>query len=358
MSLVCNITLSRVGFELKANFELPNQGIHVLFGPSGSGKSTLLRCLAGLETPDSGQLTVNDQLWFSSQNNASLPSHQRCVGMVFQSPQLMPHLSVKENLMFSPRYTGKHYEQVVSTLKIKPLLNKRCQQLSGGEQQRVAIGRALLSEPQYLLMDEPLSALDASLRLEIMALIKQLSRALTIPVIYVTHQLEEVQALADTLLLIEKGVTSAQGPLSELWHHSSFREAIGPQHASSLFQAVCTAKDTAYGLSQVTLSSTSDSQNINLWLAEDLAVGQSVRLVIYASDVSIAPHTAETSARNQLTCSIAGVDHNAASSTLTLLCQGQVLYARITRWSFDQLALELGDTVVAHIKTVAIRCLV
>jgi molybdate transport system ATP-binding protein len=194
------------GFQLDAAFSAPGRGITALVGPSGSGKTSLLRCIAGL-TRLPGRLWVGDQIW--QDERRFLPPHRRAVGFVFQEPSLLPHLTVRRNLMFgfdrSRERTRIGLDEVVGLLGVEPLLHRATQQLSGGERQRVAIGRALLSQPDLLLMDEPLSSLDADSKAEILPFLERLPKALSIPILYVSHDLSEVARLADHALVMQAG---------------------------------------------------------------------------------------------------------------------------------------------------------
>jgi molybdate transport system ATP-binding protein len=194
------------GFRLDAELTLPAAGVTAIVGPSGSGKTTLLRCIAGLTRLD-GRLSVNGEPW--QDERRFLPPHRRAVGFVFQEASLLPHLSVRQNLLFGFRRAGGEprikVDEVVSLLGVEPLLDRPPGRLSGGERQRVAIGRALLSQPELLLMDEPLSSLDADSKAEILPYLASLHRALSIPILYVSHDPAEVARLAQSVLRMEHG---------------------------------------------------------------------------------------------------------------------------------------------------------
>lgn len=200
----------RGDFRLDAAFTVPAFGVTALTGPSGGGKTSLLRCIAGLERMD-GRLRIGDQVW--QDERRFLPPHQRAVGYVFQEPSLLPHLSVRANLWFgltrarTPPQIG--FDEVVALLGVEPLLARSPARLSGGEQQRVAIGRALLSQPQWLLMDEPLSGLDPAGKIEILPYLERLHQTLAIPVLYVSHDPAEIARLADRVLLMREGRVTA-----------------------------------------------------------------------------------------------------------------------------------------------------
>jgi molybdate transport system ATP-binding protein len=194
-------------FELLVNLRLPNTGITVLFGHSGSGKTTFLRCIAGLQKPQQSYLEINGNVWQDSDVGVFLPTYQRPIGYVFQDANLFSHLNVRENLNFGLKRikassTTVKFEQIIKLLGIENLLDRMPERLSGGEKQRVAIARALVLNPEILLMDEPLASLDSKRKQEILPFISQLNQQLNIPVLYVTHSQQEVQAvgeLAETL---------------------------------------------------------------------------------------------------------------------------------------------------------------
>jgi molybdate transport system ATP-binding protein len=194
------------GFRLDARAVIPARGVTAIMGPSGSGKTTLLRCLAGLARAE-GRVVVGERVW--QDGGLFLPTHARGVGYVFQEPSLLPHLSVKGNLAFAARRAGKRpgpgFEEVAAMLGLERLLGRSPEALSGGERQRAAIGRALLSKPALLLMDEPLSSLDAASKAEVLPYLEQLHRSLSLPILYVSHDALEVARLADRVIRMEAG---------------------------------------------------------------------------------------------------------------------------------------------------------
>ena len=197
--------LNYPGFDLDIDLKLPVSGITVIFGPSGSGKTTLLRCFAGLEK--SGTMEIAGEVW--QNENISIPVNQRAIGMVFQDSRLFPHLNVRENLLYGYKRTPidsrrLHLEEVIHVLALNNLLERGIEKLSGGEKQRVALGRALLTSPKILLMDEPLSALDTQRKTEIIPFIRKIDKELSIPIIYVTHSMSEVLQLVDTMVILKK----------------------------------------------------------------------------------------------------------------------------------------------------------
>lgn len=214
-------------FELKAEFTA-EAGLTALFGPSGSGKTSLLRMVAGLDRPDKGRVVVGSRVLVDTQSRTFTPPHRRRAGYVFQEPRLFPHLSVRQNLLFgrlfAPRAERKaDLSEIVDLLGIGYLLGRRPGGLSGGEKSRVAIGRALLSEPQMLLMDEPLASLDEARRLEIMPYLERLRDHARVPMLYVSHSVTEVARLAAKVVVMHEGKVAAAGPAADILHRPDLR---------------------------------------------------------------------------------------------------------------------------------------
>jgi molybdate transport system ATP-binding protein len=216
--IAARFRVARKHFCLEVDFVLPDRGITALFGRSGCGKTTLLRAIAGLERAPGGRLVVSGEPWQDA--HIFVPPHRRALGYVFQETSLFPHLSVRRNLEYGMRRVPAnertlHWDEVVDWLGLAPLIRQQPHQLSGGQRQRVAIGRALLSSPRLLLMDEPLAALDAGARAEILPYLDQLHQRLAIPVLYVSHSVEEVVRLADHLVCLEAGRVAWQGEAAD-----------------------------------------------------------------------------------------------------------------------------------------------
>ena len=220
-------TRVRLGpFEHRAELDLPLSGLTALFGASGAGKSTLVNLVAGLLRPDSGRIAVGETVFFDSQRGVDLPVHRRELGVVFQDARLFPHLDVRDNLLYGWRRAGERTRSPVATLDsvvpllgLEPLLDRKPHTLSGGERQRVAFGRALLAQPSLLLMDEPLASLDAARKAELLPCIERLRDEFGLPILYVSHSVDEVLRLATSLVLFDQGRVSAAGPLAEVLEH-------------------------------------------------------------------------------------------------------------------------------------------
>jgi molybdate transport system ATP-binding protein len=341
-------------FTLDAEFDAPAVGVTGLFGPSGCGKTTLLRCIAGLERAK-GALHVNGETWQDA--TTFLKTHRRPLGYVFQEASLFPHLSVRANLEYgylriAPAERRVKLEQVIEWLGLSHLLDrKNPAKLSGGESQRVAIGRALLTSPRIMLMDEPLSALDAASKQEILPYLEILHRELEMPVLYVSHALDEVARLADHLVLLDQGRVIASGEI----HAILARLDLPTAHfddAGAVIQATVAKHDDPYHLTRIDFSGGS------LWVAKlNKMIGTPVRARVMARDVSIAtllPH--DSSITNILEGVINEIRDEGPDKVILRIVIGesQVLLSRITRRSRDQLCLTVGMTVFAQVKSVAL----
>src|SRR3989338_7174672 len=347
--------LSYPGFELHAELQVFAHGVIALFGPSGSGKTTLLRCIAGLERTANGMFQVKDEVWQSGAN--FLPVHRRPLGYVFQEASLFPHLSVRQNLEYGlkripPEQRKVQLEQVVEWLGLGKLIERASPTgLSGGERQRVAIARALLTSPHLLLMDEPLSALDAASKRDILPYLERLHSELDIPVIYVSHSLDEVARLADQLVLMEQGRVIASGALNEILGRLDLPTAH-LDDAGAVIEAGVAVHDEEYHLTRL------DFPGGSLWVSKvERAIGSKVRARVLARDVSIAtamPHG--SSIRNILEARIDQIqDEGPDRVNLRMSAgSGQLLLSRITRRSRDQLGLTPGMEVFAQVKSVAL----
>lgn len=350
------------GFRLDASFQIPAKGVTGLFGPSGSGKTTILRCMAGL-TRLQGHVSVNDHVWQDDAAGIFLKPHQRALGYVFQEASLFPHLSVRENLLYGQRRakgpegrTPFELDDVISFLGLASLIGRNPSALSGGERQRVSIGRALLSQPQILLLDEPLSALDQKSKDEILPFLEALHEKLSIPSIYVTHDMRELERLADTLVLIEKGRVISLGPLSDLQTDIQAPLMQLPD-ASVILEGYIARTDEAFGLVDVMID-----DSVLVVPAANVAPGAQIRCRIRASDVSFARIRPEqTSILNCLPVQIVSVsDRSTDPAHVNIIAalgrdgDGPKLIGRITRKSQHNLGLSAGDQVFAQIKSVSL----
>jgi molybdate transport system ATP-binding protein len=346
-------------FTLDAAFETQARGFTALFGPSGCGKTTLLRCAAGLEQFADGYFAVGDDVW---QDGAQFrPAHRRPIGVVFQEASLFAHLSVRRNLLYGQRRAMAQganeeirFDDVIELLGITHLLERSTRDLSGGERQRVAIGRALLSQPKLLLMDEPLSALDRLTKEDILPYLEKLHASLAIPVLYVTHDLSEVERLADHIVLIERGRVIAAGMLADIQSNPALPLARIPEASVSL-SARIEAHDESYGLTKLGV------RGATLFIPQLAgAIGETLRIRVCASDVSLARSVPTASSiLNILPAQVLGhalEERNQVSVSIGLGSDGagDKLLSRITRKSWDTLQLQAGSPVYAQIKGVAL----
>jgi len=346
------------GFALTAELTLPGRGVTALFGHSGSGKTTLLRAIAGLERHPGGYLAVNGQVWQDDGAGAGnfVPTHRRPLGYVFQEASLFPHLSVARNLDFGlkripPAERRVNLEQAVELLGIEHLLPRRPDKLSGGERQRVAIARALLTSPQLLLMDEPLAALDAKRKAEILPYLTRLRQELDIPVLYVTHSPDEVARLADHLVLLDNGKVAASGPLGETLARLDLPLAASDE-AGVVIEGTVAEHDPAYHLLAL------DFPGGRVQVAHGpVAAGQRLRFQVRARDVSLSLSARDDSSiLNRVAATVASVAEadTPAHLLVRLEADSTPLLARITRRSWDLLELRPGARVWAQIKAVAL----
>ncbi len=350
-----DLQLSCGDFTLTARFTAPGRGVTALFGASGAGKTLLLRCVAGLQPGVRGHLNITGECWQDSARGYFLAPHRRPVGYVFQEASLFPHLSVRGNLEYGLRRipVGARSvlpDQAIELLGIGALLTRRPAHLSGGERQRVAIARALLTSPRLLLMDEPLAALDQASKAEILPYFERLHATLSIPVLYVTHAVDEVARLADYLLLLERGKVLAHGPFVEMLTRLDLSLAHGDS-AEAVLETQVAAHDAEYRLTY--LECASGCFAIPHF---DAAIGTRARLRVRARDVSLVltpPH--DTSILNILPVRILAISEDRPGQVMVGLdANGAALLARITQKSLMLLKLEIGQRVYAQIKSVAL----
>lgn len=352
-------------FALDVAFDAPAAGVTALFGPSGCGKTSVLRCIAGL-TRLPGRLAVGGEVWQDDGRKMFRKPHDRPVGYVFQEASLFPHLSVRRNLLYGAKRSGKGasagtaagpaFGDVVELLGIGHLLDRAPQALSGGERQRVAVGRALLSRPRLLLMDEPLAALDRQTKAEILPYLEAVQQTLSVPVLYVSHDLAEVERLADTLVLMREGRVLAAGPLTELEADPALPLLRAPEAAATLEGRVLEI-DEEYALTHLAVAG-----GTLVVPGRQGAVGARRRLRIRASDVSfVRTRPTDTTILNCLPARIVSVTaQDADDAQVNLVAAlgedggGAKIVGRVTRKSQDALGLVPGQTVFAQIKSVAL----
>ncbi len=353
--LAVDITHRQGDFLLDAHFEA-GSGLVALFGRSGSGKTSIINIIAGLVRPQTGRIAVGDTVLVESARNIFIPRHRRRIGYVFQEGRLFPHMTVRQNLLygrwFVPRSERRDdFDHVIEMLGIEHMLDRRPGRLSGGEKQRVAIGRALLASPRLLLMDEPLASLDEARKAEILPYIERLRDESGVPVVYVSHSLAEVARLATTIVLLSDGKVAASGPALDLLHRLDLVPLIGGADAGAIIEAVLERHDETYGLSEL-------SSRAGLWKLPrlDQPVGTRLRLRVHARDVTLAKSRPDDlSALNIFAGTITEVGReHGAMVEVKLDCNGDALIARVTRYSTEHLGLKPGTQVYAMVKSVAL----
>jgi molybdate transport system ATP-binding protein len=298
---------------------------------------------------------IGGETVFDSTRGVNVPVEQRRIGFVFQDDRLFPHLTVRDNLRYGLKRAGGEarigFDDVVRLLGLAALLHRRPARLSGGEKQRVAIGRALLSQPRLLLMDEPLASLDAARKQEILYYIERLRDELRIPLVYVSHEIEEIVRLADTMVLISEGRVMATGPVGAIMNRLDLKPMTGRFEAGAVLDTVIAGHDLEYGMTRLAF----DGGELQA-TGVDALVGERVRVRVRARDVSVATELPRgISMRNILPGTVVEVGPRDQSEVdLRIAVGGVTLLARVTRLSLDQLGLDDGVQVYALIKSVAI----
>ena len=350
------LRLARPGFTLDIDVRLPGQGVSALFGPSGCGKTTCLRAVAGLERAPQGRVVVAGEVWQDEARKQWLPTHRRALGYVFQEASLFPHLSVRGNVEYGLRRLPAQrrripLEQALELLGLQALLARAPATLSGGERQRVAIARALATSPRLLLMDEPLAALDAARKAEVLPYLERLQRELHIPILYVSHAPDEVARLAQHLVLLRAGQVLACGPTLTLMTRLDLPLSEGDGAAVPL-QATIVQTDTH---DQVTTVETAIG-TLHLVGMPTQPPGHRVLLRVQARDVSLSLDKPQrSSVLNIIAARVAQLRPDGPGQVMVALHAGHAtLLARVTQRSANALALQAGQPVYAHIKGVAL----
>jgi molybdate transport system ATP-binding protein len=340
-------------FTLDANVDI-GRGLTALFGPSGSGKTTLVNIVAGLVRPAEGRVVFGGTLWSDTERGLFLPPHRRRIGYVFQEGRLFPHMSVLQNLRYGENRLPKgerreDLARVTDLLGIAPLLDRRPAHLSGGEKQRVALGRALMASPKLLLMDEPLSALDQDLKTQILPYIERIRDDIGVPILYVSHSLDEVARLATGVVTFDHGKARAVGLPDAML--ATIARGAGDLPAGNFIEATVTGHDDRDGLTEAKAAA-----GPIVLRRTDVAIGARIRVFVPVSDIVVATGPAEgLSALNRLAGIVAEInDSGPGGVTLTVDCGGERLVAELTRRSVTQLALSPGMPVNLLFKTVSI----
>jgi molybdate transport system ATP-binding protein len=351
-----SVSKRRPQFCLEASFSAPVPGVTALFGRSGSGKTTLVNLIAGLLAPDAGEVRLADEVLTDTRRGIAVAVEQRRIGYVFQEARLFPHLTVKGNLHYGEkRASGAPFigfDEVVTLLGLAALLERRPRELSGGERQRVSLGRALLSQPRLLLLDEPLASLDAARREEVLPYLVALRDRLSIPMVYVSHDFDEVLRLATYVVLLEGGRVLAQGPVNEMSLRPELQSIVGPELVGAVLEGVVTRLDAARGTAELAVGS--GTLQVSL---RDVSPGARIRLQLLARDVILAVQPVQgLSVRNALASTVVGITDDDYGAVLVRVdVGGAIVLARITHAALAALNLRPGDAVWTLVKAVSTR---
>jgi molybdate transport system ATP-binding protein len=342
-------------FAIDAVFKGARSGVTALFGSSGAGKTSIVNMVAGLLKPDAGRVAVNGHVMFDSARRINLSPEKRRIGYVFQDGRLLPHFTVKSNLMYGmhrtpPEQRYINFDQVVELLGIVHLLQRRPAKLSGGEKQRVAIGRALLTSPALLLMDEPLASLDTDRKNEVLPFIMRMSREFSIPILYVTHAMDEIFNLASHMVLLESGRTVASGPIEHLMSRPDLRSHFGNEDYGVVIETKVVALKDSDGLMGLRFpGGVLKARSLNA------LPSSSVRVRIPARSVAIAlEKPIQSSFQNVFPCVVTQVINDGGAFAHVGLDMGCPIMAQITRKSCKELNLVSGQPVFAVIKSIAL----
>ncbi|WP_105611386.1 molybdenum ABC transporter ATP-binding protein ModC [Cronobacter malonaticus] len=337
--------------RLTVNETLPGSGITAVLGVSGAGKTSLINAISGLTRPQHGRIVLNDRVLSDTETDTFLPPEKRRVGYVFQDARLFPHYNVRGNLKYGmAKEMAAQFDKLVTLLGIEPLLDRLPGTLSGGEKQRVAIGRALLTAPELLLLDEPLASLDVPRKRELLPYLQRLAREINIPMLYVSHSLEEILHLADKVLVLEQGEVKAFGSLEDIWGSSVMHPWLPPEQQSSVLKVTVLEHHPHYAMTALALG------DQHLWVNRiEKPLQTALRIRIQASDVSLVLQPPlQSSIRNILRARVAQCYDDNGQVEVQLEVGSRTLWARISPWARDELAIKPGLWLYAQIKSVSI----
>ncbi len=348
------VRLPRHNFTLTLDVNIDDD-VTGVFGHSGAGKTSLLHLIAGLERPSAGRLSFNGRVFFDVKKHIWVPPHLRRIGMVFQHARLFPHLNVRKNLLFASSFMAekpdrKFFNEVVDLLELAPLLEHAVTRISGGEAQRTALGRVLLSKPELLLLDEPFSAIDMTLRRQILPFLWRIRRHFNIPMLIISHDLPDILRLTDKLLLMDKGNVAGKGSLTELVMEHNLLSAAGHAAAINVFDLTISAIENEDSV--VMSANTGQAPKFYGLARPGMHSGMNVKAAIAPEDILISiRNDANTSARNIISGKIVNFsDHPARSFCRIDIGGGQNLLAEITRDSLHRLGLQIGSEVFCIFK--------
>ncbi|EKK5268452.1 molybdenum ABC transporter ATP-binding protein ModC [Cronobacter dublinensis] len=349
--LELNFTQVLGNHRLTVNETLPGSGITAVFGVSGAGKTSLINAISGLTRPQHGRIVLNDRVLSDTETDTFLPPEKRRIGYVFQDARLFPHYKVRGNLKYGmAKEMAAQFDKLVTLLGIEPLLDRLPGTLSGGEKQRVAIGRALLTAPELLLLDEPLASLDVPRKRELLPYLQRLAREINIPMLYVSHSLEEILHLADKVLVLEQGEVKAFGSLEDIWGSSVMNPWLPPEQQSSVLKVTVLEHHPHYAMTALALG------DQHLWVSRiEKPLQTPLRIRIQASDVSLVLQPPlQSSIRNIVRARVAQCYDDNGQVEVQLEVGSRTLWARISPWARDELAIKPGLWLYAQIKSVSI----
>ena len=349
--LSLNIMQQQGDHVLEVDLQIPAKGITAIFGVSGAGKTSLINAISGLTQPQRGQIQLHNRLLFDAEQKIALPPEKRRIGYVFQDARLFPHYRVRGNLQYgmAPKMKAQ-FDSLVSLLGLEALLPRFPLSLSGGEKQRVAIGRALLTAPDMLLLDEPLASLDLPRKRELMPYLQKLAKQVEIPMLYVSHSLEEILQLADNVLVLDAGKVKAFGPLERVWSSSAMRPWLPVSELTSVLRVQVLEQHPDYPMTALSLG------DQHIWVSRvNQPVKTPLRIRIASADVSLALQPPQhSSIRNILPAQVVELLEVGDQVEVKLRIGISELWARITPWARDELGIRPDQWLYAQIKSVSV----
>lgn len=349
--LSLNVMQQQGDHVLEVDQQIPAKGITAIFGVSGAGKTSLINAISGLTQPQRGRIQLHNRLLFDAEQKIALPPEKRRIGYVFQDARLFPHYRVRGNLQYgmAPKMKAQ-FDSLVSLLGLEALLPRFPLSLSGGEKQRVAIGRALLTAPDMLLLDEPLASLDLPRKRELMPYLQKLAKQVEIPMLYVSHSLEEILQLADNVLVLDAGKVKAFGPLERVWSSSAMRPWLPVSELTSVLRVQVLEQHPDYPMTALSLG------DQHIWVSRvNQPVKTPLRIRIASADVSLALQPPQhSSIRNILPAQVVELLEVGDQVEVKLRIGISELWARITPWARDELGIRPDQWLYAQIKSVSV----
>lgn len=349
--LSLNVMQQQGDHVLEVDLQIPAKGITAIFGVSGAGKTSLINAISGLTQPQRGRIQLHDRLLFDAEQKIALPPEKRRIGYIFQDARLFPHYRVRGNLQYgmAPKMKAQ-FDSLVSLLGLEALLPRFPLSLSGGEKQRVAIGRALLTAPDMLLLDEPLASLDLPRKRELMPYLQKLAKQVEIPMLYVSHSLEEILQLADNVLVLDAGKVKAFGPLERVWSSSAMRPWLPVSELTSVLRVQVLEQHPDYPMTALSLG------DQHIWVSRvNQPVKTPLRIRIASADVSLALQPPQhSSIRNILPAQVVELLEVGDQVEVKLRIGISELWARITPWARDELGIRPDQWLYAQIKSVSV----